>query len=220
MDTKAKNSYLLDQYRDVGDMSRRLVGCFACYKDDWFYVNNVNSVGVVMGKTLATRSYIEIDGRTALATDFNIENVPLGYSQINTVAIFLSRQPLKRVMQGVGPNNLYAIAPSPYMEMGWNSIMNYGKGLVLTFNQKYPSFEESFGELVKKTYPDKPQSSAFSCKLALDRSSLSVINLCYRGQAVGETTVDNSDRKFTLYPRYQYLKELFEDEGLRIKNAS
>jgi hypothetical protein len=174
------------------DLEMRLSRSLVKYNGRPFFIEDVEPNCVLVGRYLDTQR----EARCELPNgNLDIRPVPIGYVNMNTRCLFITRAPQRRYKQGLNESNIRVLT-----QRHWEPRINLrdlllSKNMARTVNNEYPSLEQCLEELRTK------KSQAFCRRFAVqNEKELGVVSLQYRGRAVGIVLGDevqlNSKNRF------------------------
>lgn len=149
------------------------------------------------------------------AEHFTIRNLPhLGYVDYRGYSHYVSRVPSRQNVQGYNRSNTTIQANPEGNTPNWDALTQT-VGLRDMLTGKYRKFGTIFDEVIES---DVPIKRAVSLTSALSVDDMETLDLEYRGMKVARC---NNPKKygplFRLPKKFHYLKEEFEENGIRIE---
>lgn len=210
-------------FLSTGDASSALRDSIVMREGRPWYVTNVGGTaphgivlaGVPLGSFIAGR----IESR---ATSFELDykkvtwnSFPLGYTQVEGSAYYLSRIPNRQWKRGLSRNNIHVRADAAFGGLGLNWTAWFGKPLENTLLGKYPSYEKAI-ELLKE-YEEENEgntnSVAFNRFMAISFDELGQLKLHLKGDVVAYGDDKNA---FKLGKYHKYLENMLRHNGVNV----
>lgn len=180
----------------VQDLEMRLNRSLVKYNGRPFFIEEVQPNCVLLGKYLDTQrlAICELPNK-----NLDIRPVPLGYVNLSSRAMYVSRIPRRKYKQGLNDQNILL---KGYMLDGVRvTDLLRSKNLCRCINDEYPSLSDAI------KHAEEHESCAFSRKFAVrNEEELGVLSLQYRGSAVGIVM----HGELQLNSSNQYLREELE----------
>ena len=207
-------------YDSLEDASRRLQGTVVLHK-------NLGPVYVSGLQGLNTDQYADVvplptgrrgEGNTTLPLtpkEFEIHKLPsLGYVDTADYSFYLNRRSNRQGKQGFCRTNINIPNNNTGRVPAFENLLASRQFLNMLTN-KYPKMEEVFDKVLKS---EEPIMQSFSKIFALSIDDMESVSLWNRGLKVA---VANNPKKygpqFRLPPKFQYLREELQENGIRIE---
>ncbi len=179
----------------VDDLNMRLNNSLVKYNGQPAYVVGID------GRTLSLYLTRTRDNVLAHLPDnkLDIRPVPLGYVNLLSHCVYVSRRPERRYKQGLNTNNIRVRGKAMRMDI---PDLLQSVSLAKSIGNDYPSFANAL-----KAVKGNPTSRAWSRRWALkDDDHIGSICVCHRGNTVG-TIIKGKPH---LFDKFIYLQEELE----------
>lgn len=204
------------QYETAHDAEMRLANTVVLYDGMPHYVNRVEEVGGddifrVHCTPLPLKPEAKSIRKFISSKKFDMAPFPLGFVNLPTGCVYVSRQPRRQQQQGLSSRNadLFTLGSFDPVGRDFNTMLR-GQPFFDMTQGKYPSFREAVRKLANK----ETQACAFdrNFALVLDEALDCLVYLYYKDQKVGFF----QETKLKIRKKSLCLKEVLQEKGVPV----